>query len=105
MPTAGPRASKIFCNLIELNVPVYDLQQKLDWTLQPHMKAPLTSGLNHHAIVQIPKRDAKSAPTIASVLIRKGSIIDLFVRYVMGLLSAFPFQSLQVDEKSKSVLG
>ena len=56
MPTTGSRASKIFRNLIELNVPVNDLQQKLDRTLQPHMKAPLTSGLNHHAIVQIPKR-------------------------------------------------
>ena len=56
MPTAGPRTGKVFRNLIELNVPVNDLQQKLDRALQSHMKAPLASGLNHHAIVQLPKR-------------------------------------------------
>jgi hypothetical protein len=54
MPTTRPWASKVLCHFIEPNVSVNDLQQKLDRTLHPYVKAPHTGRFNHHAVVQIP---------------------------------------------------
>ena len=43
-------------DFIELNVAVADLEQELQRTLQPHVKAPHTGGFDNDAIVQIPQR-------------------------------------------------
>ena len=55
MPTAGPRASEVFCDLIEPYIAVVHLQQQVQGTLQPYVKATHTSGFDQYIVVQIPK--------------------------------------------------
>ncbi len=53
-------------------------------TLQPHMKASLASGLNHHAVVQIPKRHVFQPRHQKSSADGNAVVCDLAARIAAG---------------------
>jgi hypothetical protein len=50
---AGAWTGEVFRHLIHANIPVNDLEKKLQRALQPDMKAPHTRSLDDGAVVQI----------------------------------------------------
>jgi hypothetical protein len=55
MTTVRARTGKVLCYFDHINIPMVDLDKKLDGTLQPHIKATYAGGFYDRAIVQIPQ--------------------------------------------------
>lgn len=56
MPASRSWTGKVFCNLVQMNVPMGDPEEKLRGGEYPDMKTPDAGCLKHLPLIQVPQR-------------------------------------------------